>query len=111
MKRIVAILVLSFFVPLGCELANALSTPAQHCKASQPEPSRDQKMACCFLVSLEAPAWEGPRRSESETVAAPPPAATVFMGPLVRSSSEGNPHKSPHIPPARLYVLHTSFLI
>src|SRR3990172_1984237 len=55
MRLTAALLVISFFIPLACELGIALRLPKHSCSQTQPRPQEDTRLECCLPATLQQP--------------------------------------------------------
>lgn len=109
-------LVVSFFLPVACEVRNALAAPAHPCgKTTHSDSSPGRDLPCCLSAYLDRAAVRDAQGSPHVELAAIP--AMLTAGPLLDVSCPSTtafravdaPEHAP--PPRELYLLKASFLI
>ena len=108
--------VLSFLVPLMCEVGNALAAPMHPCgKTTHSEPSPSQDLPCCLSALLQRSAVRSPQvslgfdQAASPAVLTPDPLVDVSCTVSVIARTADTPEHAP--PPRELYTINASFLI
>ena len=115
--RIVRVaLVVAFFLPVACEVGNALATPMHPCgKATHSDPLPDRNLPCCLSALLDRSAVRSLQISPNIELAASPLIVALvppldLVGPSVVIARTANVRE--HSPPPReLYTIHLSLLI
>ena len=115
--RIVRVaLVLAFFLPVACEVGNALATPMHPCgKTTHSEPIPDRNLPCCLSALLDRSAVRSPQifpnidlAVSPAVLAHVPPLDLVGPSAVIARTARVREHSPP---PRELYTIHLSLLI